>query len=46
MTGDVCGKGQDAETLLKRADAALYDGKQSGKGTVRRDGAPHEPVTA
>ena len=38
--------GQDAETLLKRADAALYDGKQSGKGTVRRDGAPHEPVTA
>lgn len=38
--------GQDGETLLRRADAALYDGKQSGKGTVRRDGAPPEPVTA
>jgi diguanylate cyclase (GGDEF)-like protein len=31
--------GQDAAALLRRADAAMYAGKQSGKGTVRRGGA-------
>ena len=31
--------GREAESLLKRADAALYAGKQSGRHTVRRGGA-------
>jgi diguanylate cyclase (GGDEF)-like protein len=31
--------GSDAQALLKRADAAMYAGKQSGKGTVRRGAA-------
>ena len=29
---------------LKRADAAMYAGKQGGKGTVRRDAAPVGPA--
>lgn len=29
--------GNDASTLLKRADAAMYSGKQSGKFCVRRN---------
>lgn len=28
--------GRDAVVLLRRADAAMYAGKQAGKGTVRR----------
>jgi diguanylate cyclase (GGDEF)-like protein len=28
--------GTDAVALLKRADAAMYDGKQAGKGVARR----------
>jgi diguanylate cyclase (GGDEF)-like protein len=31
--------GHDAASLLRRADAAMYAGKQSGKGTVRRGAA-------
>jgi diguanylate cyclase (GGDEF)-like protein len=31
--------GRDAEGLLKRADAAMYAGKQAGRHTVRRGGA-------
>ena len=31
--------GGDASALLRRADAAMYAGKQSGKGTVRRGAA-------
>lgn len=31
--------GHDASSLLRRADAAMYAGKQSGKGTVRRGAA-------
>ena len=31
--------GREAEGLLKRADAAMYAGKQSGRHTVRRGGA-------
>lgn len=31
--------GQDAAALLRRADAAMYAGKQSGKSTVRRGAA-------
>ena len=31
--------GQDTGALLRRADAAMYAGKQSGKGTVRRGAA-------
>jgi diguanylate cyclase (GGDEF)-like protein len=31
--------GADAQALLRRADAAMYAGKQSGKGTVRRGAA-------
>lgn len=31
--------GRDAEGLLKRADAAMYVGKQAGRHTVRRGGA-------
>lgn len=31
--------GADDATLLKRADAAMYAGKQAGKSTVRRGGA-------
>lgn len=31
--------GVQAADLLKRADAAMYTGKQAGKGTVRRGGA-------
>jgi len=31
--------GHDAPSLLRRADAAMYAGKQSGKGTVRRGAA-------
>jgi diguanylate cyclase (GGDEF)-like protein len=31
--------GREAENLLKRADAAMYVGKQAGRHTVRRGGA-------
>jgi GGDEF domain-containing protein len=31
--------GVNAAELLKRADAAMYAGKQAGKGRVRRGGA-------
>ena len=31
--------GREAEDLLKRADAAMYAGKQAGRHTVRRGGA-------
>ncbi len=31
----------DAPSLLKRADAAMYGGKQDGKSCVRRGGASH-----
>jgi len=31
--------GADAASLLKRADAAMYVGKQAGRHTVRRGGA-------
>jgi diguanylate cyclase (GGDEF)-like protein len=33
--------GNDAPGLLRRADAAMYSGKQSGKATVRRGTASH-----
>jgi GGDEF domain-containing protein len=36
--------GDDAATLLKRADAAMYRGKQAGgSGLLRWPGADHEP---
>ena len=31
--------GLQADDLLKRADAAMYAGKQAGRHTVRRSGA-------
>lgn len=33
-------EGRDAVVLLRRADAAMYAGKQAGKGTVRRVPSP------
>jgi len=38
--------GVQAADLLKRADAAMYTGKQAGKGTVRRGGASTGLVSA
>ena len=38
--------GTQAADLLKRADAAMYAGKQAGKGTVRRGGASAGLVSA
>ncbi|MBE7417257.1 MAG: GGDEF domain-containing protein [Ideonella sp.] len=38
--------GDDAEGLLKRADAAMYVGKQAGKHTLRRGREPVEPAGA
>lgn len=38
--------GVQAADLLKRADAAMYTGKQAGKGTVRRGGASAGLVSA
>lgn len=37
--------GTDASRLLKRADMAMYDGKQSGKRCLRRDVTPMEFAT-
>jgi diguanylate cyclase len=38
--------GNDTITLIKRADDAMYLGKQSGKGCLRRAGAPTVPNSA
>jgi diguanylate cyclase (GGDEF)-like protein len=37
--------GRDAVELLKQADAAMYAGKQDGKGCLRRAGASAAPQT-
>ena len=38
--------GHDADSLLKRADAAMYAGKQAGKHTLRRGQASVGLVSA
>ena len=38
--------GTRADDLIKRADAAMYAGKQAGRHTVRRAGAPAAPAVS